>query len=165
MYVVGYVLKPQGIKGEIKIKSISPDPERFKALKKVFIKREILETYSIESIRISDKFVFLKLAGINSRNDSEALRGYDVLIDNSDIISLSSDEYFVHDLIGCQVITEDGIVLGKLFEVSHISSNDIYVVKNDAGKEMLIPAIKEVIKQVDTKNKKIIVHLLEGLLD
>ncbi|MCK5033028.1 MAG: 16S rRNA processing protein RimM [Calditrichia bacterium] len=165
MYVVGKVLKPQGIRGEIKVKSVSPNPQRFKTLKKVFIEKETLKTYSIESVRVSDKFVFLKLLGINNREESEILRGCDILIDKSELIDLVTDEYFVHDLIGCKVITEDGLILGELIDVAQYSSNDVYVVKNDVGKEILIPAAKEVIKQVDIKNKQIKVHLLEGLLD
>lgn len=165
MYVVGKVLKPQGIKGEIKIKSVSPNPQRFKTLKKVFIKKETLKTYSIESVRVSDKFVFLKLLGINNREESEILRGCDILIDKSELIDLVANEYFVHDLIGCRVVTEDGLILGELIDVAQYSSNDVYVVKNDVGKEILIPAAKEVIKQVDITNKQIKVHLLEGLLD
>lgn len=165
MYVVGQVLKPQGIKGEIKVKSISSTPERFKKLKKIYIQKENLLTYLIESARISNKFVFLKLLGINNREDSELLRGCDILIDKSDLINLFPDEYFVHDLIGCQVITEDGLKLGELIDVSQYSSNDVYVVKNEAGEEILLPATKEVIKQVNTDQKEIIVYLLEGLLD
>jgi 16S rRNA processing protein RimM len=165
MYVVGKVLKPQGIKGEIKVKSISPNPQRFKTLKKVFIEKETLITYSIESVRVSDKFVFLKLLGIDNREESESLRGSDLLIDKSDLIDLKKDEYFVHDLIGCKVVTDKGLVLGNLIDVSQYGGNDLYVVKNDAGKEIQIPATKEVIKQVDIQNKEIEVHLLEGLLD
>jgi len=165
MYVVGQVLKPQGIKGELKVISISPNPDRFKTLKKIFIKKENLTSYSIESVRISDKFVFLKLFGINNRDDSENLRGCDILIDKSDLIDLLPDEYFIHDLIGCQVVTEEGLNLGDICEVSQYSGNDVYVVKNDVGKELLLPATKEVIKQVDIKNKKIFIHLLKGLLD
>ncbi len=165
MYVVGKVLKPQGIKGEIKVKSISSNPERFKKLKKIYIQKENLDTYSIESIRISNKFVFLKLLEINNREDTESLRGCDILIDESDLIELSPGEYFVHDLIGCKVVSEDGFVLGEVKDVSQYSSNDVYVVKNETGKEVLIPATIEVIKQVDIEQKLIIVHLLEGLID
>jgi len=165
MYVVGQVLKPQGVKGEIKIKSISSDPKRFKKLKKIYIQKEKFTSYSIESVRISNKFVFLKLLGINNREDTEILRGCDILIDESDLIDLSPGEYFIHDLIGCQVVSEDGLELGELIDVSQFSSNDVYVVKDEAGKEILIPATKEVIKQVDLDQKKILIHLLEGLLD
>ena len=165
MFIVGQVLKPQGIKGEIKVKSISSNPERFKTLKKIYIQKENLLTYSIEKVRISNKFVFLKLLGINNREDTETLRGCDILIDKSELIDLLPGDYFIHDLIGCQVVTEDGLKLGKLIDVSQYSSNDVYVVKNEVGEEILLPATKEVIKQVDVEQKRIIVHLLEGLID
>ena len=165
MYVVGQVLKPQGIKGEIKVKSISSTPERFKKLKKIYIQKGNLLTFSIESVRISNKFVFLKFLGINNREDTEILRGCDILIDETDLIDLLPGDYFVHDLIGCRVVTEDGLKLGELIDVSQYSSNDVYVVKNEAGVEILLPATKEVIKQVNIDQKQIIVHLLEGLLD
>lgn len=165
MYVVGRVLKPQGIKGEIKVLSISTNPERFKTLEEIYIKREKLTSFSIESARTSGKFVFLKLLGINNREESEYLRGCDVYIKESDLIDLQPGEYFVHQLIGCSVFAEEGQNLGKLIDVSQLSSNDIYVVQNEAGDEILIPATKEVIRQVDIENKKITIHLLEGLLD
>jgi 16S rRNA processing protein RimM len=165
MFIVGQVLKPQGIKGEIKVKSISPNPERFKTLKKIYIQKEDLIPYSIEAVRISNKFVFLKIFGINNRDDTENLRGCDILIDDSDLIDLLPGDYFIHDLVGCQVVTEDGLKLGELKDVSQYSSNDVYVVKNEAGKEILLPATKEVIKQVNIDQKKITVHLLEGLLE
>lgn len=164
-YVVGQVLKPQGIKGEVKVLSVSPNPERFKTLKQVFFEKDIIQTYSIETVRISDKFVFLKLKGIDNRDDCEKLRGCDVLIDAKDLIDLKPGEHFVHDLIGCQVVTDAGVLLGKLVEISQFTSNDVYVVKNEAGNEILLPATKEVIKQVEVENKRIIVHLLEGLID
>ena len=116
-------------------------------------------------VRFSNKFVFLKLLGINNREDTETLRGCDILIDESDLIKLSPGEYFVHEVIGCQVVSEDGLKLGEVIDISQYSSNDVYVVKNEAGKEVLIPATIEVIKQVDIEQKRIVVHLLEGLLD
>jgi 16S rRNA processing protein RimM len=165
MYVVGQVLKPQGIKGEIKVKSISPESDRFKNLKKIYIQKENLESYSIASVRISNKFVFLKLLGISNREEAESLRGYDILIDKSDLIELLPDEYFVHDLIDCTVFSEEGFELGKIVEISQLRSNDIYIVKNKIGNEILIPAVKNVIKQVDLEKKIITVHLLEGMID
>lgn len=165
MYVVGIVLKPQGIKGELRIKSVSPNPERFKTLKKIFIKKETIQTYSIQSVRISERFVFLKLAEINSRDEAEYFRGCEILIEESDLLELNDHEYFFHDLIGCGVYSEDGLYLGELILISQGGSNDIYTIKNESGKEILIPAISEVIKQVDLDKKEIKIHLLEGLID
>ncbi len=165
MYVIGIILKPQGLKGEIKVKSISPYPERFKLLNKIFIKKESIQTYTVQSVRVSDRFVFLKFDEINNRDQAENLRDCEILVEKSDLLELKDQEYFIHDLIGCRVYSEDGQEIGDLIEVSQFSSNDIYVVKNNQGKEILIPAIGEVIRQIDLQTRTITIHLLEGLVD
>ena len=118
----------------------------------------------IENVRISNRFVFLKLEGVSSRNEAELLRNCEVLIDPDDRIKLSEGEYFIHDLLDSQVFTQQGKLVGTLVDVWQSSSNDIYVIKNQAGEEILVPAIKDVIKQVDIKTKKIIIHLIEGMV-
>ncbi len=165
MYVIGIILKPQGLKGEIKVRSISPYPERFKLLNKIFIKKESIQTYTVQSVRVSGRFVFLKFDEINNRDQAENLRDCEILVEKSDLLELKDQEYFIHDLIGCRVYSEDGQEIGDLIEVSQFSSNDIYVVKNNQGKEILIPAISEVIRQIDLKTRTITIHLLEGLVD
>lgn len=164
MYLIGYVLKPQGIRGEVKVDPVSPNPERFKNLAKVYLKNEELTAYSIENVRLSNRFVFLKFSEVNTRDDAELLRNCEVLIDKEDLIKLSPGEFFIHDLVGCKVFTEGGDLLGKIVDVMQISSNDVYVVMNQTGQELLVPAINDVIKLVDVKHKKIIIHLLEGML-
>jgi len=164
MYLIGIIVKPQGIKGEVKVKPVSPDPERFYDLDKVYIRVEKILTYSIENIRISNSFVFLKLAHINSRNDAELLRGKEILISEDQLIDLDEGEYFVHDLIGCQIISEDGLIIGEIEDIIQSSSNDIYLVKNRKGHEYLIPAIADVIQKVDIQAKQITIHVLDGLL-
>jgi 16S rRNA processing protein RimM len=166
MYLIGYILKPQGIKGEVKVESISPNPKRFNRLNRVYLQvKEIKQAYSIERVRVPDRFVYIKFAGINSRDDAELLRNAEVLIEEKDLIQPAQDEYFVHDLIGCKVVSENKDEIGVLSDVVQMSSNDIYVVKNSNGIELLIPATKEVVKQVDIGQKLIIIHILEGLLD
>ena len=166
MYLIGYILKPQGIKGEVKVDPVSPDPERYSRLEEVYIQtKDKTQTYSIQKVRVADRFVFLKLFGIDSRSEAELLRGAEVLITAKDLIQPSPDEYFIHDLVGCQVITEDGNLVGKLIGVVQLSSNDVYIVSRGTGDEILIPAVKQVIKQVNVKNQVIIIHSLEGLLD
>ncbi len=164
MYLIGIIVKPQGIKGEVKVKPVSPDPERFNDLEKVYIRLKNLQTYSIENIRISNSFVFLKLAQIDSRNDAELLRGKEILISEDQLIDLDDGEYFVHDLIGCQIISEDGLIIGEISDIIQNSSNDIYLVKNQKGHEYLIPAIADVIQKVDIQAKQITIHVLDGLL-
>ena len=164
MYLIGIIVKPQGIKGEVKVKPVSPDPDRFYDLEKVNIGLKKIQTYSIENIRISNSFVFLKLAQIDSRNDAELLRGKEILISEDQLIDLDEGEYFVHDLIGCQIISEDGLIIGEISDIIQNSSNDIYLVKNQKGHEYLIPAIADVIQKVDIQAKQITIHVLDGLL-
>ncbi len=166
MYLIGYILKPQGLKGELKVESVTPYLERFNRLDRVFLQlKEKKQTYSIENVRISDRFVYLKFTEINSRDDAELLRNAEVLIEENDLIQPAQDEYFIHDLIGCQVISENNDVIGVLSEVVQMSSNDVYVLKNSEGIEILIPATKEIIKRVNVGQKQIIIHVLEGLLE
>jgi 16S rRNA processing protein RimM len=165
VYIIGYVLKPQGTRGEIKVKSVSPDPERFKKIEKVFLKRESLYIYSIERVRIANKFIYLKFAEINSREEAELLRNCDILVDKKDLIALTPGEYFVHDLIGCDVITEKGKKLGEVVDVIQMDSNDVYVVRNKEGEEILLPAIKDVIKGINIEKKLMKVHLIAGIIE
>jgi len=165
MYVIGTVLKPQGIRGELKIKSISPYPERFQKLKKVFISKDKVESFIIESVHLTGEFVFLKLSNVNDRTSAEVLRGCELLVDESELIDLKSDEYFVHDLIGCKIYTEEDHYIGELIQIMEAGSNDVYIVRNKTGDEILIPAIADVVKQIDIQNKIIRIHLLEGLIE
>jgi 16S rRNA processing protein RimM len=166
MYLIGYILKPQGLKGEVKVESVTPYLERFNRLDRVFLQlKEKKQAYSIENARVSDRFVYLKFAEINSRDDAELLRTAEVLIEKKDLIQPAQDEYFIHDLIGCQVISENNDVIGVLSDVVQMSSNDVYVVKNGEGIEILIPATKEIVKRVNVEQKQIIIHMLEGLLE
>jgi 16S rRNA processing protein RimM len=166
MYLIGYVLKPQGIKGEIKVDPVSSDPRRYKQLDKIYIDfEENKQIYIVERTRIADRFVFLKLRGIESRDDAENLRGREILIREEDLIQPAENEFFIHDLIGCQVVTSEGQIIGILRNVMQLGSNDVYAVENNSGEEILIPAIKDVVKRVDVANKRITIHLLEGLVD
>jgi len=164
MYLIGIILKPQGIKGEVKVKSVSPDPHRFNILDEVNIIENKLRTYSIQTVRISNGFVYLKFDGINSRNDAELLRGKEIFIPENQLIDLETNEYFVHDLIGCNVQDEDGQFIGEITDIMQQSSNDIYVIRDRNGQEQLIPAIKDVIRSVDISKKEIVIHVIDGLL-
>jgi 16S rRNA processing protein RimM len=166
MYLIGYVTKPHGIRGEVKVEPVTPDPDRFNQLDKVHLRlKDSTRTYSIKKVRVSDRFVYIKFAGVNSRNDAELLRNAEVLIEEKDLIQPAQDEFFIHDLIGCQVVSEDKEHIGVLEDVVQVTSNDVYVVKKGDGTELLIPATKEVVKQVDIRQKIIVIHVLEGLFD
>lgn len=164
MYLVGIILKPQGIKGEVKVRSVSPDATRFYDLEHVYIDSEKVYKYIIENIRVSGEFVFLKFNEINTRDDAEELRNKELFVSEDQVIKLDVDEYFVHDLIGCVVFDENGSTIGEVIDVMQQSSNDIYVIKDKQAKEYLIPAIGDVVKKVDIPGKQIVIHVMEGML-
>jgi 16S rRNA processing protein RimM len=166
LYIIGYILKPQGILGEVKVNPVSQDPKRRKHLKSVYLhKDKNIESYSVQRVRVSDKYAFIKFAGIDSRDKADLLRNAEILIDAKDLIRPSSDEFFIHDLLNCRVVTQDGTEIGWIKDVVQMPGNDVYVVTNEIGDEFLIPAIKQVIQQVDISSKKITIQLLDGLLD
>ena len=107
--------------------------------------------------------VFLKLKGIDTIDEAENYRNFYLKIERNKDEKLDKDSYYIIDIIGCTVYTDEGNKLGKVDDVFSTGSNDVYVVKSEEGKQILLPAIKDVIKNIDIKNKAIIVHLLEGL--
>lgn len=166
MYLVGIVLKPQGLHGEIKIESISPDPARFKDLDTVFIQNENrYQAYSIVRCRLSNRFVFLRLKDVNSRNDAELLRGKELFIEKEDLLKPGEDEFFIHDLVGCSVTDENNQIIGEIDNVLQYSTNDVLMILDKDNNEILIPFIKDIVKKIDLQNKSIIIRLMEGMLD
>ncbi|HHV13866.1 MAG TPA: 16S rRNA processing protein RimM [Clostridiales bacterium] len=117
----------------------------------------------IEGVKFFKQMVILKFKGIDDINDAEKYRGRDLLVDRENAVKLEEGEYFIYDLIGSEVITDEGETLGSLAEILATGANDVYVVKTGEGKELLIPSIKECILDVDAEHKKITVHLLNGL--
>ncbi len=162
---VGVITTTHGVRGEVKVFPTTDDPQRFKSLKKVYLDtgKELLP-FEIEGVKFFKNLVILKFKGIDNINDIEKYRGKDLMIPRADAVALEEGEYFIFDLIGSAVFTEDGDELGVLSEILTTAANDVYVVKTSSGKEVLIPSIKECILDVDVDNKKIIVHLLNGLL-
>ena len=162
---VGVITTTHGVRGEVKVFPTTDDPNRYKMLKKVFLDtgKEML-SLEIEGVKFFKQLVILKFKGIDNINDIEKYRGKDLLIPREDAVALEEGEYFIYDLIDSSVFTEDGTKLGVLSEILTTAANDVYVVKTSSGKEILIPSIKECILDIDVDNKKIIVHLLDGLI-
>ena len=162
---VGVITTTHGIRGEVKVFPTTDDPGRFKDLKKLFLDtgKELLPL-ELEGVKFFKQMVILKFKGIDNINDIEKYRGKDLLIHREDAVALEEGEYFIYDLIGSMVYNEDGKELGTLTEILTTAANDVYVVNTSAGKELLIPSIKECILDIDVTNKKIMVHLLDGLM-
>lgn len=161
---IGQIVNTFGIKGEVKVKPFTDDINRFDELKKVYVKTKTgIKQYKIENVKYHKNMVLLKLEGINRTEDAEMLRNLFLEIDREDAIPLEEGTYFIADLIGLEVYTDEGKLLGKVDDIYNTGSNDIYVVKDELGKQILLPGIKEVIKEVKL-DEKIIVHLIQGLV-
>ena len=162
---IGQIVNTFGIKGFIKANPWVNDITRFDKLKKVYIKiRKELKELEIEEVKYHKNQVLIKFKGIETVEQANLLRSAIIEIDRKDAIPLEEGQYFIADLLESKVISDEGEELGILDDIYNTGSNDIYVVKNELGKTLLLPGIPEVIKQVDVENKKIIVHLLKGLV-
>ena len=164
-FEIGQIVNTSGLKGEIKVKPFTDDITTFNNFKTIYvsIKKELKE-FEIEKVRFSKNMVFLKLKGIESIEEAENYRNLYLKIKRDKDEKLEEGVYYVVDLIGCTVYTDDNQMLGKVDDVFSTGSNDVYVVKDELGKQVLLPAIKDVIKNVDIANKTITVHLMEGLM-
>ena len=163
--VVGKVVNTHGVKGELKVMPITSDISRFDYLLFVTAKYEgVYKEFRVLGCRIHKGFVLMKLKGIETMNDAEKLKGQDLLVQRKHAIELEEDEYFMCDLIGMDVYEEDKL-LGRLVDVLETGSNDVYVVQDDDNREILIPALKSVVENVDIEGKRMQVNLPEGLIE
>ena len=164
-FEIGQIVNTSGLKGIVKVKPFTDDIKKFSNFKTIYIsiKKELKE-FKIENVRFSKNMVFLKLKGIDTIEDAENYRNLYLKIKRDKDEILEKGSYYIVDLIGCMVFSDEEVVLGKIDDVFSTGSNDVYVVKSDDGKQILIPAIKDVVKKVDIQNKKITVHLIEGLV-
>lgn len=165
MLRVGVITSTHGVRGEVKVFPTTDDAKRFKTLKKVILDgREPLEL-SIEQVKFFKNMVILKFKGYDNINDVETWRQRDLLITRDQAVELKEDEYFITDLIGLTVVNEEEAVLGRVKDVLETGANDVYVVELTDGKELLLPAIKDCILNVDLEGGRMKVHVLDGLMD
>jgi 16S rRNA processing protein RimM len=166
MVVVGKLTKTQGLKGEIRMQYYGNSPDELKLLKDARIVKSDGSAIDIEleKVRESKNTHILKFKGVDSIDDAEKLIGSFVHIDIAELKELEKNEYYWDDLIGMSVYDNTGELIGRLASIFETAGNDVYVVKRGI-KELLIPAIEDVIKEVDVDNKKMCVHLLKGMRD
>ena len=163
---VGVLSSTHGVRGEVKVYPTTDDVNRFKKLKTVILDtgREQM-TLSIESVKFFKNMVILKFDGVDTMNEVEGWRQKDLLITRDQAVPLQEDEFFITDLIGLTVVTDEGDTLGTLTDVMETGANDVYCVKTPEGKELLLPAIHDCILDVDLDKEEMLVHVLPGLLD
>lgn len=166
VFQVGIISSTHGVRGEVKVFPTTDDMKRFKKLKEVLLAegKEYL-TLEIEGVKFFKQFVILKFKGYDNIDDIVKYKGKSLFVTRENAVKLKKDEYFVADLIGLKVVNEDASFSGVLKDVMETGANDVYVVESADGKEVLIPAIKDCVLQVDLEKGQILVHLLDGLLD
>ncbi len=165
MLQVGVITATHGIRGEVKVYPTTDDATRFDDLKGVILdagKQQL--PLEIQSVKYFKQFVILKFKGIDNINDIERYKRCPLLINREDAVDLEEDEYFIADIIGMEVYTEDGAYFGLLKDVMETGANDVYIIDSKEHGEVLLPAIKECILNVDGDENKITIHLMEGLL-
>ena len=164
-FEIGQIVNHFGIKGMVKVNPFTDDISQFEKLKSILIVKDgKLSEVEIEETKYSKNQVLLKLKGIDTVEEAEKYRGCYLKIARSNSKKLPKDTYFIADLLGLTVYTDENILLGKVEDIYNSGANDIYVIKSEDGKQILLPGTKEVIKQIDLEQEKIIVHLIKGLV-
>jgi 16S rRNA processing protein RimM len=166
--IIGEILRPHGIRGELRLKILTDYPERISKIKTVYIGHDATQSdvpsYSVQSARLHQQFLLLTLKEVQDRNEAETLRGQLVMVDIDDAVPLEDDEIYLYELIGLTVKTETGQELGTIKDVLETGANDVYVVSSRQYGELLIPAHEETIIEIDTDAETVTVKLPDGLL-
>lgn len=164
-FEIGQIVNTFGIKGMVKVKPFTENIEQFEELEKIYIKNKNgKKEYKIQEVKYHKQMILIKFEGIENPEEADLLRGSYLLINRKDAKPLEEGTYYIVDLLGLEVYTDEGVLLGKVDDIFNTGSNDIYVVKDELGKQVLLPGIDDVIKEVDLENKKITVHMLPGLM-
>lgn len=160
--IIGRIAAPHGIRGEVKITLETVFPERFDVGKTITLtdRKGNYQEYKIKLSRPHKEMVIVKLEGVNDRTQAELMRGLEIVIDENEVGELPSDSYFVFELIGMKMITDEGKEVGTITQVLQGGASDIYVTDTD----IMIPAVKEFVVSVDKKNRVVTIHPIPGLL-
>ena len=163
---VGVISSTHGLKGEVKVFPTTDDVKRFRQLKEVLLdagdEKPVLQ---IEQVKFFKQFVILKFKGIDDIEDVQKYKGKSLLVTRENAVKLKKDEYFIADLIGVSVISDDNSLRGILKDVIQTGANDVYVIDLEDGRQLLLPAIKECVLMVDLDENIMKIHVLDGLLD
>ena len=163
---VGVITSTHGVRGEVKVFPTTDDPARFKKLKQVILddgKQKI--DLEIASVKFFKNMVILKFKGIDNINDVEKYRRAQILVTRENAVPLAENEYFIADLIGLAAKSDEGEDLGIIEDVLQTGANDVYVIRTPQKEEILVPAIKECIINVNLEQNEMLIHLLPGLKD
>ncbi|HEY7419665.1 MAG TPA: ribosome maturation factor RimM [Ktedonobacteraceae bacterium] len=162
---IGKIVAPFGVRGEVKVRSLSDVPGRFVTLKDIYLGSQHVH-YTVVAARPARNEVYiLKFSGIDDIDTAETLRNHDLSIPLDQLAELPPDSYYQHDILGLRVITLQGHELGLIVDIIVTGSNDVYVIDAPSGKQILIPAIKQIVKQVDLARKVMYIEPINGMID
>ncbi len=162
---VGVVTTTHGVRGEVKVYPTTDDAKRFKKLKEILLdtgKQKV--RLEIEEVKFFKQMVILKFIGIDTLEEAAKYRQAGLYVSREDAVKLGRDEYFIADLIGVKVYDEDDELIGSLEDVLTTGANDVYVIRMTDGRELLLPAIRQCVLDVDVEQGRMKVHVLEGLI-
>ncbi|HEX2905618.1 MAG TPA: ribosome maturation factor RimM [Phototrophicaceae bacterium] len=166
--LIGEILRPHGIAGELRTRILTAYPERLAELKTIYLgsnaEASDIKPYSLQGVRFHQGYALLKLKGVNDRSQAEIFRQLFVMVAIDDAVPLEAGEVYLYQLIGMQVQTEAGDILGEITEVLETGANDVYIVASPQYGEVLIPATAETILETNAENRRVTVRLPEGLL-
>ncbi|HLR21393.1 MAG TPA: ribosome maturation factor RimM [Tissierellaceae bacterium] len=162
---IGKIISSHGVRGEVKVYPLTDDINRFSLLEKAYISEEKLEV-NVEFVKYHKGIVIIKFSEFNNINEILVFKGNYIYVDIEDRIILPKGKFFIDDLIDCKVYDTLNNWIGTLEDVIQGASNDVYFIKNDKkNEEYLIPAVKNFVKKIDTKEKKIIIDPIEGMIE
>ncbi len=165
LFQVGAIASTHGVRGEVKVFPTTDDAKRYSKLKEVYLEGKGGNLLHIEGVKYFKNMVIVKFKEFNSLNEVESLKGKKLFVTRENAVKLKKDEYFVADLIGMEVFDEIKNIKGELVDVMITGANDVYVIELEDSRELLLPAIKDCVLDVDFDSNCIKINILEGLLD
>lgn len=158
-YRIAAVARPHGVHGGVKLQPLTDSTARFRGLKQAYLEQDgAYRPVRLSDVAVQPDSVTLRIEGVDSREQAEALRGVYLCVDREHAVQLPPDTYFVADLIGCEVTDTAGNRYGHITDVLETGANDVYEITDEAGKETLVPALKRVLHEVDVAHKRVVLE-------
>ncbi|WP_246082014.1 ribosome maturation factor RimM [Peptacetobacter hominis] len=164
-FKVGKIVKTQGLKGDVRVLPSTDDIYRFDFLEVFYLGNDRDTEWEMENVRYKGNLVIMKIKGIDRVEDAERLVGKNIYVSRDESFELEEGEFFIADMIGIEVFTVSGERVGVLKDVLQYAANDVYVIKNDEGKEFLIPAVMKFVPEIDIEEGKMIIDPIKGMLE
>lgn len=163
---IGVITTTHGIRGEVKVFPTTDDPRRFDDCDEVILmhKKEAL-TLHVERVKYFKNMVIVKFKEFHDINEVEQFRKCDIMVTREHAVPLEEGEYFICDIIGADVVEEDGTLIGVVKDVLETGANNVFVIETETGKEVLFPSIPDCIKKVDVENKQVVAYIMPGLME